>query len=118
MTKVMKRNKKEEQKKLAVRVICLTMVVILAVTSLLAVLPSLFDNSDAEYQAQLQAMVEAGMGICILPELLRSNRENVDWYPMEEPSFREIGLSISSLRSVSPAVKHMIEVIREYVAEL
>ena len=61
MTKVTKRNKKEEQKKLAVRVICLTMVVILAVTSLLAVLPSLFGNTDAEYQAQLQAMVEAGM---------------------------------------------------------
>ena len=61
MTKVIKRNKKEEQKKLAVRIICLTLVVVMAVTSLLAVLPSLFGTSDAEYQAQLQAMLDAGM---------------------------------------------------------
>lgn len=61
MTKVIKRNKKEEQKKLAVRVICLALVVVLAVTSLLAVLPAFLGNNDAEYQAQLLAMLDAGM---------------------------------------------------------
>lgn len=58
MTKVpVKHNKKEEQKKLAVRVICLALAVVLVVTSLLAVLPSLFgSNIDPE----LQAMIDAG----------------------------------------------------------
>lgn len=63
------------------------------------------------------AMVEAGMGICILPELLISKGENVDWYPMEEDCYREIGLAVNSFRSVSPAVKKMMEVIRTYVEE-
>lgn len=57
MTKVIKRNKKEEQKKLAVRIICLALVVVLAVTSLLAVLPSLFGSS---VDPNLQAMIDAG----------------------------------------------------------
>lgn len=64
------------------------------------------------------AMVEAGMGICILPELLISKGEKVDWYPMEEDCYREIGLTVNSFRAVSPAVKKMMEVIKHYVAEL
>ena len=64
------------------------------------------------------AMVEAGMGICILPELLISKGEKVDWYPMEEDCYREIGLTVNSFRTVSPAVKKMVEVIKNYVEEL
>ena len=61
------------------------------------------------------AMVEAGMGICILPELLMSKSDKVDWYPMEEDCYREIGLSVNNFRTVSPAVQKMIEMIQEYV---
>ena len=64
------------------------------------------------------AMVEAGMGICILPELLIVKGEQVDWYPMEEDCYREIVLAVNNYRSVSPAVKKMIEVIRNYIIEL
>lgn len=64
------------------------------------------------------AMVEAGMGICILPQLLISKGKQVDWYPMEEDCYREIGLTVNSFRTVSPAVKKMIEIIKEYVAEM
>lgn len=64
------------------------------------------------------AMVEAGLGICILPELLISKGEKVDWYPMEEDCYREIGLTVNSFRTVSPAVKKMMEVIKSYIAEL
>lgn len=65
------------------------------------------------------AMVEAGMGICILPELLKDRAgDNVDWYPMEEDCYREIGYGVSNLRTVSPAVKKMIEVIKAFVAEI
>lgn len=64
------------------------------------------------------AMVEAGMGICILPELLISKGEKVDWYPLEEEYYREICLAVNSFKTVSPAVKKMIEIIENYVAEM
>ena len=64
------------------------------------------------------AMVEAGMGICILPELLMRKSDKVDWYPMEEDCYREIGLSVNNYRTVSPAVKKMMEMIKQYVDEM
>ena len=55
---VTKRNKKEEQKKLAVRIVCMVLVVALAVTSLLAMFPTLFqDHTDNSYTIEeLMAM--------------------------------------------------------------
>lgn len=65
------------------------------------------------------AMVEAGMGICILPELLRERAgENVNWYPLEEDCYREIGYAVESSKTVSPAVKKMIEIIENFVNEI
>ncbi len=58
MTKTaQKRNKKEEQKKLMVRIVCMVLVAALVVTSLLAVMPSLFQSS---IDPELQAMIDAG----------------------------------------------------------
>lgn len=51
-----KRNKKEEKKKLMVRIICMVLVLALAVSSLLAMFPSLFQTMDPE----LKAMIDAG----------------------------------------------------------
>ena len=51
-----KHNKKDEQKKLIVRIICIVLVVALVVTSLLAMFPTLFQTVDPE----LQAMIDAG----------------------------------------------------------
>lgn len=51
-----KHNKKEEQKKLIVRIICIVLVVALVVTSLLTMFPALFQTVDPE----LQAMIDAG----------------------------------------------------------
>lgn len=65
------------------------------------------------------AMVESGMGICILPELLKKRvQAKVDWYPMEEDYYREIGYGVESFQTISPAVKKMIEVIENFVKEL
>ena len=64
------------------------------------------------------AMVEAGMGICILPELLISKGGGVDWYPMEEDCYREIGIAVNNFQTVSPAVQKMIEMIKAYVDEI
>ena len=54
-----KHNKKEEQKKLIVRIVCMVLVVALIVTSLLAVFPSLFDDHSNEIS--LEEMIEAGI---------------------------------------------------------
>ena len=56
-----RRNKKEEQKKLMVRIVCIALVVALVVTSLLTMFPSLFQQQDGYSDADLQAMLDAGM---------------------------------------------------------
>lgn len=62
------------------------------------------------------AMVEAGMGICILPELLKERTgETVNWYPMEEACYREIGYAVGNTKTISPAVKKMIEIIEKFI---
>lgn len=55
---VSKRNKKEEQKKLMVRIVCMVLVIALAVTSLLAMFPSLFQQ-DQGYS--MEELLEAGI---------------------------------------------------------
>ena len=52
-----KRNKKEEQKKLYVRIACIALAVVMVVTSLLAVIPSLFQSS---IDPEMQALIDAG----------------------------------------------------------
>lgn len=53
-----KRNKKEEQKKLIVRIVCMVLVVALAVTSLLTVFPTLFQQ---EPSYSIQDLIDAGI---------------------------------------------------------
>ena len=52
MSKSDKRNKKEEQKKLMVRIVCMVLVVALAVTSLLAMFPTLFQDNSNSYTVE------------------------------------------------------------------
>lgn len=53
-----KRNKKEEQKKLIVRIVCMALVVALAVTSLLTMFPTLFQQ---EQSYSMQDLIDAGV---------------------------------------------------------
>lgn len=59
MNKTVKHNKKEEQKKLMVRIVCMVLVVALAVTSLLAMFPTLFQDNTATYT--IEDLIEAGL---------------------------------------------------------
>ena len=53
---VVKHNKKEEQKKLMVRIVCMVLVVALVVTSILAMFPTLFeDHTDSDTIEELLA---------------------------------------------------------------
>lgn len=59
MTKTpVKRNKKEEQKKLMVRIVCMVLVVALAVTSLLTMFPTLFQKDEGY---TIEELLEAGI---------------------------------------------------------
>lgn len=60
MNKTVKRNKKEEQKKLMVRIVCMVLVIALAVTSLLAMFPTLFqDHTDNSYT--IEELIQMGI---------------------------------------------------------
>jgi len=59
VNKPVKHSKKEEQKQLMVRIVCMVLVVALIVTSILAMFPTLFDNHSDEMT--LDEMVEAGI---------------------------------------------------------
>jgi DNA-binding transcriptional LysR family regulator len=60
------------------------------------------------------AMVESGLGICIMPSLLMSTmRSDVDVYPIEPPEYRVIGICTKKEDVISPAVNSMREHILE-----
>ena len=60
MTKSAKRYKKEEQKKMIVRIVCMVLVIALAVTSLLAMFPTLFENhTDNSYT--IEELIQMGL---------------------------------------------------------
>lgn len=54
-----KRNKKEENKKLIVRIVCFALVIALAVTSLLSMFPALFQDQSRSYT--IEELVEMGI---------------------------------------------------------
>ena len=58
---VVKHNKKEEQKKLMVRIVCMVLVVALVVTSILAMFPSLFEDHDHTEGYTIEELLEAGI---------------------------------------------------------
>lgn len=56
------------------------------------------------------AMVEKGMGISILPDLiLQRVPYKIEIRPLEEPYYRSIGLAMKSRKNLTPAVQKFIE---------
>ena len=56
------------------------------------------------------AMVESGLGMCIMPSLLLSTTKNdVDIFPIEPPEYRVIGICTKKEMGISPAVNSMKE---------
>ena len=65
------------------------------------------------------AMVESGLGICIMPSLLMSTmRSDVDIYPIEPPEYRVIGICTKKEMIISPAVNSMREHIIKTLKEI
>lgn len=58
----------------------------------------------------IMAMVEKGMGISILPDLiLRRVPYKIEIRPLEEPYYRSIGLAMKNRKNPTPAVQKFIE---------
>jgi DNA-binding transcriptional LysR family regulator len=65
------------------------------------------------------AMVEAGIGIAIMPQLiLRDCRAAIDIYPVEPQEYRVIGLAVQEAAAMAPAVEQMRQHIIRCCAEM
>ncbi|WP_411343715.1 LysR family transcriptional regulator [Paenibacillus sp. WLX1005] len=65
------------------------------------------------------AMVENGLGISILPELVLQGRDhNAGMLELEERSFRSLGLAVQSLSKASPAMRRFLEYVKEWVQQV
>jgi DNA-binding transcriptional LysR family regulator len=64
----------------------------------------------------IMAMVEKGLGISILPELvLRGQQRNIRIVELEEPSYRSLGIAVNSLKHVSPAVRRFLAYVQKHL---
>lgn len=63
----------------------------------------------------IMAMVEKGLGISILPELvLRGQQRNIRLIELKEKSFRSLGIAVNSMREISPATKRFLNYVTSY----
>ena len=62
------------------------------------------------------ALVESGLGVTIIPELvLKAVRGNVNIYPIESGPFRSIGLATQKSNFTTPIVDAMVKMIVNYI---
>ncbi len=62
------------------------------------------------------AMVENGLGISILPELVLQGRDhNVGMLELEQPAFRSLGLAVQSMSKASPATRRFLQYVEHWV---
>ena len=65
------------------------------------------------------AIVQSGLGISIVPELILNKSScDVNIYPIEPNEFRTIGLVTPKKQSMSPATSKMYDHIREYISKI
>ena len=79
--------------------------------------PNLQYNVNDDFA--ILSMVEQGLGVSIMPELvLRNTSRRFSAIPLERPRFREIGLATRSGKAPSPLTAHFLACVRELVAGL
>lgn len=63
----------------------------------------------------IMAMVEKGLGISILPELvLRGQQRNIRIIELEKPRYRSLGIAVNSMRHISPAVRRFLNYVQKH----
>lgn len=79
--------------------------------------PNLQYNVNDDFA--ILSMVEQGLGVSIMPELvLRNANRRFSAIPLERPRFRDIGLAIRSGKAPSPLTAHFLNCVQEVVAGL
>lgn len=79
--------------------------------------PNLQYNVNDDFA--ILSMVEQGLGVSIMPELvLRNANRRFSAIPLEHPRFREIGLATRSGKVPSPLTAHFLACVQEVVAGL
>jgi DNA-binding transcriptional LysR family regulator len=69
-----------------------------------------------EDDQSLLAIVESGLGICLVPELLIKNgNHNVDSYPISPEAYRVIGLATRDEKGLSPVAKSFYNFVLHYM---
>ena len=62
------------------------------------------------------AMVESGLGISILPELvLRGQQHRIHIKELKEPNFRSLGIAVNSMKNISPATKKFLTYVQDFL---
>ena len=62
------------------------------------------------------AMVQNGLGISILPEMvLLQNTHNVHIANLEKPAYRTIGIALNSIKNTSPAARKFLACIQSWL---
>ncbi|MBU8878474.1 LysR family transcriptional regulator [Bacillus sp. FJAT-29790] len=63
----------------------------------------------------IMAMVEMGLGISILPELvLRGQQRNIHIKELDKPTFRSLGIAVNSMKNISPANKKFLAYVQNF----
>lgn len=80
--------------------------------------PDIRENTLVE-DAVVVSMVEHGLGVSILSELvLEGRRDNVRTLPLDPPASRQMGIAVLDLEGAAPAVRSFIEYAQRIVAEM
>lgn len=79
-------------------------------------------NTKIKYEIMeertILSMIEKGMGISILPELILSNvPDKVHVIPLDPPVYRVLGIAALSLKTISPAAKKFIKCTQAWLQE-
>ena len=80
--------------------------------------PDIRTNTTVE-DAAILSMVEHGLGVSILSQLVLQGRsDNVQALPLDPPASRRMGIAVRSLREASPAIQEFIAYSRRIVGAL
>ena len=60
------------------------------------------------------SMVQEGLGITIIPEMVFSQNTIMNLIPLDKQVYREIGMAIKSYNELSPTTKKFMEIVREH----
>ena len=80
--------------------------------------PDIRSNTAVE-DAAILSMVEHGLGVSILSQLvLQGRQDNVRALPLDPPACRHMGIAVQSLDGATPVVRQFIDYSQKIVREL